>query len=163
MARSLSRLTSNPAELITVLNDMMAKDKMENVFALSYLVLYPKTNELRYISCGYGQLWHLVPGMAKPVQITTDNVALGIDPHMQFIDTTRSWNDEDILLISTVASNPSAKEDSEVSEKIFHDLLIENITEQPQKIVDSIHRKLRLSSTNIVQERTLTFICIKRT
>ncbi|SCA63245.1 Uncharacterized protein SCG7086_AN_00010, partial [Chlamydiales bacterium SCGC AG-110-P3] len=51
MIRTLSKLTSKPGDLVAILNELLVEDPIDQIFTLSYLILNPTENRLRYISC----------------------------------------------------------------------------------------------------------------
>lgn len=162
MTRALSRLTTKPVELVSMLNEVVIKDFVNQVFTLSYLVLNPKENNLTYISCGYGNLLKVPAGTEFPTKITTQNLALGIESSTEFNETNASWYPGDCLVFNTFAISTESTQEGEFSEDMFQHTLIENCNFPPQRIVDSIFRKVKLSSPKLFQEHPLTIISILR-
>lgn len=153
MVRALCNLTTKPSELASLLNEVIAKDRMEQIFSLSYLILFPKSNELRFISCGLGHLWLFSPDLNTFTKISTDNLALGIDPVAKFIDTSQPWQIGQMLLFCNL------KEDL-ISEKMLKPMVTDHIHAGPQKLTDYMQRKIRLSPT--AKDTPYTLICIQR-
>lgn len=165
MIRALCRLTANPVELVTILNDILLKDKMNQVFTLSYLVINPMEHEIRFISCGYGALWLTAAGADSPTKITTENIALGIETHTDFKDKVFPWNEGDSFLLSSQATSllKMDVEDKEYSDKIFNQIIIENSYHLPQKQADAILRKLKFTASKQMQEHAITLIAAYHT
>ena len=163
MIRALSSVTTKPVELMTMLNEILVKDPSNQVFTLSYLILNPNENKLRYLSCGYGSLWCIKAGVDTPVKISSNNIALGIDAEAVFHEISDSWEPGDSLFFSSFAAIAAEEAESiEFSEELFRQILMENINFPPQRIVDSIFRKIKLTSSKTLQERSLTLISILR-
>lgn len=163
MVRALCRLTTKPVELVTILNDILFRDSMNQEFNLNYLIVTPHTNQLHYISCGYGNLWQLKKGETDPVKIATQNNALGVEPNSQFKEISADWHIGDTLIINTFAI-PNATEISthEFSEVLFEQAIKESAGRTPQKQVESILRKARVLANKLFQERSISLASIYR-
>lgn len=161
MVRSLCRLTTKPVELVTILNDIIFRDSMNQKFNLNYLIINPKTNELRYISCGYGNLWQIKSGVETPLKLSTDNPALGIAPETVFTEVSGSWDVGDTLFLNTFAV-AKVTSSNEFSEELFEQALKENLDRSPQKQVEGILRKARIAANKLFQERSIALISILR-
>lgn len=153
MVRSLCRLTTKPIELVTILNDILFRDSMNQEFALNYLVIDPGLSQLRYISCGYGNLWQIKANSTTPSQISTLNPSLGTAKDVEFIEVTEKWDIGDTLIFSSLPNS---------SEDLFAKALEESLDLPPQKQVEAIQRKLRTSSAKLFQERSISLISIHR-
>jgi eukaryotic-like serine/threonine-protein kinase len=161
MVRTLSRLTIKPVELVAMLNDIIHRDSMNQQFALNYLVLSPQNNELRYIACGYGNLWRIPRDSENPMRIEMHNKALGLDPTAQFSEMVSPWNVGDTLIINTFAA-PQGKVPKEFPEELFEQAIVENIHRTPQKQVEGILRKARVSANPLFQSRSIALVSLLR-
>lgn len=162
MVRSLSRLTTKPVELVTILNDIIFRDSMQQQFNLNYLVINPHVNEFRYISCGYGDLWQIKQGQNESHKFATaENQSLGVSQEAVFKEISGEWNVGDTLLLNTFAV---AKQEStnDFSEEHFEQALKENLDRSPQKQVEGILRKARVVVNKLFQERSISLISILR-
>lgn len=163
MVRTLSRLTQKPGELVTILNELLSNDPIDQIFTLSYLILDPVANQLRFISCGYGNLWYIPTGVNEPRKIAADNIALGIDGDAQFLEVNQSWNVGDTLLMNTFATIGSAEDkDTGFSEQDFRKAIMENLYKAPQKQVETIFRKALTSAKKALENRSISLISIQR-
>lgn len=160
MVRALSRLTTKPVELVTILNDIVFRDSMSEQFTLNYLILTPHANQLHYIACGYGNLWNIPSDSGNPQKITTNNQALGVSPDAVFVETTQAWNIGDTLVLNTFAAPAGLPH--EFSEEQFEQALKENIGRTPQKQVEGIMRKARIAAPKLLQERSIALVSILR-
>ncbi len=164
MVHALRNLTNQPIELATMLNKLLINDKVDQVFALSYIRLSPKENKLHFLSCGYGTLWHLPAGTKSITKIDTTNLAIGIDSDIEFSEVSVPWEKNDCLVLgSLIPDSLEGNDDEEFSEDIFQQALLESGHLHPQKIVETVLRKTKLSLSKILHERTPTLISIQRT
>lgn len=162
MVRSLCRLTTKPVELVTILNDILIRDSMNQTFALNYLILDTNANELHYLSCGYGSLWQLKPDASTPVKIVANNNVLGLSPDAEFVDVTHRWDVGDTLVLNTFANPESEIAPQGISEAIFEQALLDNIERAPQKQVEGILRKVQISAAKLLKERSISLVSIRR-
>jgi serine/threonine protein kinase len=161
MVRSLCRLTTKPVELVTILNDIIFRDSMQQQFNLNYLVINPHLNEFRYISCGYGDLWQIKQGQDVFQKFATENQALGVAPDSVFKEISGSWNVGDTLLLNTFAVSKQISP-NDFSEEHFEQALQENLGRSPQKQVEGILRKARVVVNKLFQERSISLISVLR-
>lgn len=164
MIRALSWSASKPVELVSYLNNLLTDDPFDQIFTLSYLILYPNENRLHFISCGYGTLWSIASGSDHPHKITADNIALGIDPETEFLEVTHKWNIGDTLILNTfrAISSSEKKGDNGFSEKKFEHCLKKNALLAPQKLLDSVFKKISSSLKSTLDERPITLISLNR-
>lgn len=158
MIRALRHLTTPPAALATVLNDLINKDRLNQVFGLCYLILDPFHNQWHYVSCGYGSLWLTRNGQTAAEHMASTNPALGIEARTEFVAISQSWKLGDVLFLS----NSNHKEESENADQQIQPLLIETGNYTPQKQVDAILRKLRIPPLSIPRENPILLISILR-
>lgn len=160
MSRALSRLTANPEEMATILNDLLIQDNMGQIVTLSYLVLNPSENKFHFLSCDYGPLWHIPSGTNTPVKVTANNVALGFNDQHSFKETVKPWNIGDSLIMTSLESIFGGK--SDFTEGRFIKILEEYSEFFPQKQVDSVLRKAKLLSNKEFYSQPAALISIKR-
>ena len=163
MSRALSRLTDSPEAMSTILNDLLINDPMKQIFAFSYLTLFPKENRLRFISCGCGSLW-LIPKDTLALQLlTSDYPPLGADPHAEFTEVSYPWRIGDtIVLYAYSSSNPPSAEEPLFSLEQVQASLIENLVTPPQKQVDVILHKAKITLSRISVERSVFLLSLLR-
>lgn len=164
LVRALSHLVSKPSELVTLLNELLTHDPMDQVFTLSYLVLSPNTNQLQYISCGYGNLWHIPAGINEPTKVAADNMALGIDAKADFIEVSQPWNVGDTVILNTFAigGDSEAAQSLGLPQDSFKKALADNVFKPPQKLVEILFHKMRASMPHLSEDRALALIGILR-
>lgn len=159
MIQTLVKQTNHPIELAKTLNQFLINDKIDDIFAFSFLALNPKENKADYLSCGYTNLWKISGLTKKVVQIKNKNIALGIDPDAEFTEISSSWEIDDCLIIGSYIANI----EEENSEDFFESTIQENSSiHSPQKIVDTILRKAKLSLPKSSTQRTLSLISLFR-
>lgn len=151
MVRALCQLTEDPEELATNLNNLLIADPMKQQFAFSYLVLQPKENLVRYISCGAGFLWYLAKEGQSLELIESNHPSLGLQSHLTFKETQHCWNPGDRLLFYTTLHSKSQTEPPLFTEELLNTNLNESDKSTPQKQVDAILRgtKVKLSRTSV--------------
>lgn len=150
MIRALCELTHYPRELLTVLNHLLLKDtEMKHIVTLSYLILSPNTDELHFGSCGHGSLYRFTKESQKVEKLSTLNLGLGIDSKEDFADKTIPWNVGDRLVMGNFAGLLSQPDKSSFKpEKELPRLLEESNHLAPQKQVEDILRKIRITTKN---------------
>ena len=159
MVRTLSQLSSDPQKLVQALNTMLFNDSLDQMFTLSYLILSPQEKQLFFISCGYGNLWHLSHDVELPTRLASENIALGIDPCATFEEINVEWNPGDQLLLSSFSTITGlSKDKSLASEKELQKLFKKNAHLLPQNCVNSIFRQLYTQSQEKLEERPVTLI-----
>lgn len=147
MVQTLCRKAQTPRELVSMLNQVLVQDTLDQVFTLSYLVLSPHTKQLRYISCGKGNLWHIPFGKDTPEKIEADNIVLGVQQNAEFTEIIKSWEPGSTLLLANIASDQSDNlEEQEKNERLIKQSILETSGEPPQKQADAILRKIRLAA-----------------
>lgn len=163
MVRVLYHLTKRPVELVTVLNDLLVNDKIGPIFNLNYIVLNPKENLITYVSLGYGNLWYVTKDGKSPINCSLNQIAAGIDSHAEIKEASLEWNIGDVLILNTFSSFESdGKKGWELDEEAFVSAIQDNISIHPQKQVDNILRKTRMTANDLTKGRMLTLISIKR-
>lgn len=160
MVRALCKLTQKPVELVMILNDILFRDTMNQLFVLNYLILNPQENQLRYIACGPGSLWQ-IPVAGEPVKISNTNLALGTAPETEFSEICEPWNIGDTLILNTFGQE-SAEKGPRFSEELFKETLMENLNRPPQKQVEAILRRANVTDHKLFQERSISLISILR-
>lgn len=163
MIHALDHLISHPSLLISRLNTLITNDKNSQPLTLSYLTLFPAENKLKYISCGYSNLWRIPASTNIPLHIEKNNAILGSDTESEFTEITLPWEVNDTLILNSFAAKIDEKGvESEVSQSILKKTIQENIHSSPQKIVDAILRKITYVSVKPLRERTVILIGIRR-
>lgn len=163
MIRTLSKLTAKPGDLVAILNELLVNDPIDQIFTLSYLILNPTENRLRYISCGYGNLWHVPAGTAEPQKVTADNIALGIDDEARFEEVSRAWEVGDQLILNTFATvHGEAEAGATFTESDFKHTLSENLYKPAQQQVETIFRKALTAAKVALEKRSLSIIGVQR-
>lgn len=154
MIRAIAQIQPDPAQLIRTINAQLLSDEMDQIFTLNVLTLDPIRNELHFVSCGYGQLWHAEAG-STPQSLRTDNLALGLSADQDFIQIQRKWQIGDTILLNSFGAASS-------SEALLKDALIQSANLPPQRAVESIARKIQPSSQKSALTRSLLLISLLR-
>lgn len=162
MVRALCQLTQSPEEMATVLNELLMHDPMKQNFAFSYLVLIPDENRFRFISCDCSQLYYIPAESQEITLIESNNISLGIEPSATFKEIVLPWKMQDTLFLYTSLSVSSSKEDSLFPKEQLLESLKENLSFPPQKQVEAILRKAKISLSRKSEEGSLFLFSIRR-
>lgn len=163
MVRALCQLTQRPEEMATVLNSLLIEDPMKQQFAFSYLVLLPKENRFRFISCGCGSLWYTPKGSQEMQNITSENTSLGIHSQIKFKEVDHTWQNGDRLLLYTALHSQASSEPPLFSHEMLTASLEETQGEEPQRQVDTILRKTKIKLSRTSIECSLVLLSILNT
>lgn len=163
MVRALCKLTQKPEELATVLNALLIDDPMKQHFAFSYLILLPKENVFRFISCGCGHLWHISKGSTDFTSVISDHPPLGINLKAEFTETEGPlMSGDSVVLYACLSDEPPSSNDPLFTPAQFESYLKKCIDLPPQNQVDSILRKAKINISRISSERSLFIISLLR-
>lgn len=161
MVRALSQLTQRPEEMATVLNSLLIEDPMKQQFAFSYLVLLPKENRIRYISCGCGHLWYIPQGSLKMKPLLSTNSSLGIHSQVRFTEIEHPWQKGDTLIYYTALNYQTASETPLFTDDLLQASLEETYLNSPQRQVDTILRKTKVNLSRTSVECSLILLSVK--
>lgn len=163
MTQSLWRLTTNPAELANIINNVVISEKVDQIFALNYLILSPSNDALSYVACNQGSLWKLSEGSNKLLKIISNNAAIGAKTESAYESVISSWKVNDRLVLAFFGDGDPAKDvEFAISNQFLEEAIEDSVIDPSQKMVDVILRKTSLSNIKFLQERTLTMIILKR-
>lgn len=161
MVRALCQLTKRPQEMAAVLNALLLEDPMKQHFSFSYLILMPKENLFRFISCRCGHLWHRASSSSSLDPVISDNPSLGADSNAGFIEIEHPWNIGDTLLLYA-----SLGVESVDKEPLFNQQQLQtSLDEAPlsaQRHVDSILRRAKVNLSRISDERSIVLLSLIR-
>jgi eukaryotic-like serine/threonine-protein kinase len=163
MTRALCRFTNSPEELTTMLNSLIIDDPMHPEFAFCYLILLPKENRLRYISCGSGNLWLIPEGTLTLQKIAAKHKTIGKNRHDIFKEIELPWNPGDRLFFYTCLSSTAQFTDIPIfSDTDAQALMMYESKESPQKQVDIMVRKAKITLTQYPEENSLVVFNLVR-
>jgi eukaryotic-like serine/threonine-protein kinase len=162
MIQSLKHLDNNPSEMIRRLNQLVIDDQMEEIFTLNYLIFSSKENLLKYTCCGHGNLWRISAASKTASQVICHNIAIGIDPEVQFSETVLPFELNDSFVLSSHASSILMEGIENKFLDFFPKAIEESSTDSPQNLVDSILRKIKLTFSRQISETSFTLISIKK-
>jgi eukaryotic-like serine/threonine-protein kinase len=162
MIHALIQQAQQPTELLRLLNEQAVRDRHEEIYAISLLILDPHQRNLSYVSCGYGPIWHIGGEGAAPRKLTATNVALGIDPAATFSAMTYSWRPGDTLLLTTFSTLTRAGGQAPLSEEAFEALLKESAYLPPQRQVELIYSRLMTQRQQAPSERPIALLSLRR-
>lgn len=164
MVRALAKTVEEPTKLVATLNNRLVDLEVEYPFSFSLLTLVPKEGRLSFISCGYTPLWHVPAGVTVPRRLTSNNIALGIEPDVDFFEVNSNWAVGDSIVLHTFQAGLAKNiKDVEQDEALFVDSLKESSNLTPQKLVDAVFRRISMQQGQAALfEKLVTIICIER-
>jgi len=157
LIKGLGEKAGNPEEHVAAINQNLINDSM-GPFVLCYLLLNPESNQLTYISCGYGPLWLMPKEGGNPETLPSSNIALGIEEQVSFQSYTYPWNVGDLLLLAPLSSIEAI-----FTVEQFEHLLMDNKGQSPQKLAESILRKAKNNQPKYLEEHPAVIISLLRT
>ena len=100
-ARSLAKMFSSPAQIVTHMNENLVRYSKNNMFVTVMMaVINLKTGEARVLDAGHGMLYHISDG--KPVRPKMPkNIALGVQKGVRFKETKLQLKKGDALFFYT--------------------------------------------------------------
>ncbi len=164
MVRALSQLTKRPSEMASVLNALLLQDPMKQEFSFCYLVFSPEENKMRFISCQCGSLWLKDESGHFFKPIFSSNFSLGSKEKIDFVEMECPWKSGDsVLLYAAVGGNISENErKSDLTAEQFQRTLAEIPSFFPQRLVDSLLRKTKVTLSRTANDCSAVFINIVR-
>jgi len=160
MVRTLVGQLDDPLEVISTLNQELCRLEIDDLFTLSYLILQPLSNQLHFLSCGYGLLWLLTSGGEHPQAISSENIALGIDPDHTFYKVSHRWAVGDTFLLSTYRTVSS---EGEAESMLARRALLDYRNTTPQKRAEGVVRQVVTHSEHSAEMRPIMALDIRRT
>lgn len=163
MVRALCQLTKKPQEMATVLNALLLDDPMKQLFSFSYLILLPRENIFRFISCQCGNLWLKSSSDSSLKMIHSENSSLGEDPEASFIEIEQTWNIGDTLFLHASSYDPiSDEKDLLFTQELLNVSIEEGTSSLAQKQVDAILRRAKIRLSRTFDERSVVFLSLIR-
>jgi hypothetical protein len=92
---------SHPLKCIQSIHQLVHSDPMKETFRLNLLLFDAERDQLCFISCQSGVLWHIAKTSETVKTLTTPNGALGADPHAVFLETIDNWLPGDTIIFSS--------------------------------------------------------------
>lgn len=158
MVRALCQLTHHPQEMATVLNALLIEDPMKQHFTFSYLLLSPRENLFRFISCGSGYLWHRTQHQKDFKPVLSTNPSLGVDPHARFTEVECPWHAGE-MIVFYASLGPEAYREGLFSHEHLQSYP-DSLYSSPQKYVDAILLKAKLQLSRISDERSIVLLSL---
>lgn len=162
MVRALCQLTQQPQELAAVLNALLIADPMKQQFSFSYLLLQPRENLFRFISCQCGHLWVQPAGSSTLVPVISDNPSLGADSQAAFSEVEHPWNRGDGLTFYASLGSQFPSKDPLFTMEQLQSCLNETLQSSAQKQADAFLRKAKFTLSRSSDERSVIFLSLIR-
>lgn len=132
------------------LQRLIQLDSLNQKYALAFLILNPFQDQLQFLCCGMGSLFHLSSGSHIARKLQNINPPLGSDNRTEWDMTTASWSVGDILILHTLPpstdtltqesleaialQSPQSQADNLIKK------LIPTLTEKKPQVLVSLHR-----------------------
>jgi serine/threonine protein kinase len=159
-------LLLKPMQLVAQINEILCNERIDQIFVMNILILSPAKNQLRYLSCGFGPLWHIPANINKPRRISVNNIALGITTDTEFVEVSDSWHVGDRVILQTFKAGAPNETPEELHSANFDDefqqALESTLFLSPQRQAEALMRRVKPSSRNVLEERPVTVISIHR-
>lgn len=159
---SNKHLLSTPVLFAEQLNTILTEPSIDQIFVISILILMPVKNQLRFLSCGFGPLWHVQAGINKPKRVAAENIALGISTDVEFIEINDNWNIGDRIVLQTFTAHSFNTESIEAETNGFQNALSETLFLAPQRQVEMLMRKIKPLVKNHHKDRPAAIFSIHR-
>lgn len=137
----------HPLQMLQALNHVLHEDPMKERFSFNFLLLTPDKDQLSFVSCKSGSLWHIAEESHKVRMLTTPNAALGADPNTGLLETVDNWYVGDTLIFYSGEESSSSwiaehrmLAPQPQAEKILHHLSGKRRAPQRASTVISIRR-----------------------
>jgi hypothetical protein len=159
MIRALCKLTTNPQELVTILNDLIVNDPLRHNLSLSYATIEPDKKTIQYIACGEGQLCYYFNSQLKTFEkIINQNPFLGSDALTEFSGLSHLFNISDIMFLISFSGQLLQ---TTGLEKFLENELEKNMVENPKKILKQRLQDI-LKRLNIIYSKSIydSLICL---
>ncbi len=118
---------------VSALNRLIQEDPLGQKFAAAFLILSPFRDELSFLSCGLGNIFHVSQNHQTPRKLTNQNPPLGSPLRSGFEMTLDNWNIGDILIFHSFDTHVDL---------ILQETLKENIFLSPQGQADALLKKI---------------------
>jgi hypothetical protein len=146
----------NTLNFIRTLNRMVAEDSLGQRFSLSFVLLDPLNDQLTFLSCGLGSLFHIPQGGTMPRKLQSQNLPLGVDINADFSETNDNWNAGDTLILHTLDTAQNTLEADLTS------AIVDNLSLSPRRQAEAIFKSLSITSSFALQKSPKTLISLQR-
>lgn len=148
---------------VTTLNNLISADHLDKSFALQALHLDPLSEQLAFISCGLGSLFHLAAGSKEPRRLSKQNLGLGLEVQAPLFETVDNWNVGDTLILQSLALPNSPKSPpNEETEIQISKALADSIFLSAQGQADAILKQASLTPSFSLQKYPKVVLSIQR-
>jgi hypothetical protein len=135
---------------------------MKQYFAFSYLVVLPKENLFRYISCSCGHLWHKGNENTGLSPIHSNHPPLGVDSEAKFTEIEQTWNKGDTIIYYAALDSQACNSNPLFSQNQLQICLEESNASNPQQQVDAILRRIKINLSHTSSEKSVILLSILR-
>jgi serine/threonine protein kinase len=144
------------APFVAALNQLTCQDSLGQEFLCSFLLLDPLRDQLSYLACGMGNLFHIAQESQEPRILSSQNPCLGKNAYAAFAETTDNWNPGDTLLFHSLEAGKAPLE----SQLLLS--LSDNVDLSAQSQAEAILKKAVAAPDFSGQRCPLTLFSIQR-
>lgn len=161
--RAEARISLSPKEVLSRVNDQVARDTKENVFiTMTYGILDVETGRFRFCRAGHEPVICCSMKQGTLRTFLPEGIALGIIEGEMFditeekeIDLSR---EESVILYTDGVVEAMNKNREEYGEKRFHDVLKQNSQSTPEGIIDQVVKNIDSFVSGLAQHDDITLV-----
>jgi sigma-B regulation protein RsbU (phosphoserine phosphatase) len=161
--RSYSTTCSNPAEIVTTVNNTISENNKASMFVTLFLgIIDIETGKLDYVNAGHTTPYILTAkGELKKLK-EKGNPVVGVFGGIKYSNRSILLNAKDKLFLFTDGVNEAfSKSDEQFGDKRLEELLEKLVTSSPLEIVDSVENTVKKFSQGREQSDDITILCIE--
>lgn len=164
MIKSLQADDCPPEKLIPTLNNLLAKDNIQNHLLFTHLIYKEGEEQIHYFTTENTPLWHVEKQREMLIKLKGANPLLGISSESQFEIQTHSWASGDSLIIGSysIQSNEPENERKHLEDSLSR-ILNKSLSQPPQEQVNGVLRRLRTTKDPIIDQNTITLLALTKT
>lgn len=163
MMQSLTQLSHDPAELASLAHNLLQRDSQRLTFPMACLVLSPYENQLSFLSCGFGHLWHSLHATESPTKIPSESPPLGSGESRDFLAFKQRWEVSDTLLLTSFHQlTPAHSQERGFSAQTLTENLVEQALKPPQKLAEGLYRQIEKEAKSALKRVPISLLTLTR-
>ena len=152
----------HPITFLNSLNSAILKDFSLTGFAINFLSLDLRKNQISFISCGHDDIFHIPSKSKKILSLSTPNNFLGLDNNNSIVETASNFNiDDKIVMFSQEIIASDTIEDKKNKKNELKNLINDYHLLQVDKLANKLLKKIEFKSFG-KRKRTSLIICLQR-
>lgn len=152
IGKEKKEILNQPEAYLAHINALLKEDLLGHIFNVSLLILRPSADQLVYMGCGGGGLWHIPAGRSKPRRMTAQNAFFGKDTSQTLIASNHNWNiGDNLILMSHDFSDIITDEEFELAVK---EVLVLPPAKQSERLLQKLWGTLPMKAKNNILATT---------